>query len=319
MGQLPSQYGVIKQVIDPGFQWAEIGWKQPPGCDGLAPTSRVASSDAPHHPPLNCGNGATSYSGEDGYASMADVLVFDKGQFDPSLMKNATPIDVDGAPGLAADVTPINDTVKWTVASVMDPSKPPKVATIAWQYAPDRWAVVAWRNATDTGARETALRIARATRIGQTHPALVPFKIDYLPAAVDRRWSLTFSGPGTSNVGFGNTASTYWPGFHFRTPDRALPISVASAALNGPRRIPQKGDVSVTVAGQAAIYSPKLSTLFVSCGATCTLLVGYGALGSHLAGSMSEAELIKVAEHITMAPSLSDTSTWFDAAYALPH
>jgi len=259
-----------------------------------------------------------AYGGENGYVVMADVLVFDKGRFDPALMKNATPIEVNGVQGLAADVVPINDTVKWTVASIMDPTKPPKLSTIAWQYAPDSWAVVAWRNNTDD-AQAQALAIARATRIGATHPALVPFKIDYLPTAVDRRWSLTYSGPGTSKVIFGSPASKYWPGLQLGTPDRALPISVASGALNDPRRIPQKGDVSLTVSGRAARYSPKLAALFVSCGAKCTLLVGYGGLGAHLAGSMSEAELIKVAEHITLAPSLDDPSTWFDAAYALPH
>jgi hypothetical protein len=311
MGQLPNGYGVIKQVIDPGFQWAEIGWKQPPGCE--LPTA----SSQTWHPPANCGYGSSlSYGGEDGYVSLADVLVFDKGQFDPSVMKNATRVDVNGARGLAADVVPVNDTVKWTLAST---PKPPKLATIAWQYAPDRWALVAWRNDTDAHARDSALAIARVTRIGQVHPALVAFKVDYLPAVVDRRWELTFTQRGHSEVGFGSAASRFAPGLHLGIPDHSLPIRVEAMSLPDLTKFAEKGTISLKVGGRAAVFAPKQSALFVSCGTKCTLTVGYGALDAHLAGSMWEAELVKLAEHITIARSLTDTSTWFDAAYALPH
>jgi hypothetical protein len=313
IGQLPSGYGVVRQVIDPGFQWAEIGWIQPPGCQ--PPTSNSQT----WHPPADCGYGSSgSYGGGDGYVSVADVLVFDKGQFDPSVMKNGAPVDVNGAQGLIADIVPVNDTVKWTVASIMDPLKPPKLTTVAWPYATDSWALVAWRNNTDANARDLALSVARAARIGAKHAALVPFKIEYLPAAVDRRWELTFSETGRNQVGFGSVASKYAVGLHLGIPDWSLPISVSEFSLA--ERTPRtRGEVSLTVAGQAAVYSPKQSALFVSCGTKCTLAVGYGGLGAHLAGSIGKAELVKIAEHITIAPSLTNTSTWYDAAFALPH
>jgi hypothetical protein len=308
MGQLPKGYGVVKQVIDPGFQWAEIGWKQPAGCEVIPQ-------------PVNCRYGpASSYGGaEYGYILLADVLVFDKGTFDPSVMKSATPVTVNGTRGLAADVVPVNDTVKWTVASIMNPAKPPKLATIAWQYAPDRWGLVAWRNNTDPHARDSALAIARVTRVGQPHPALVAFNVDYLPGVVDRRWELTFTERGSSEVGFGSAASAFAPGLGLGIPDHSLPISVDARSVGDSTRIPEKGTVSLKVGGRPAVYSPKASALYVSCGTECTLTVGYGALDAHLAGSLSEGELVKIAEHITVAPSLTDTSTWFDAAYALPH
>jgi hypothetical protein len=79
-----------------------------------------------------------------------------------------------------------------------------------------------------------------------------------------------------------------------------------------------KDDVWLSVAGHTARYWPKLSALYVSCGSRCTLAIQQVPLGHRSAGVV-KAELINIAERITLARSLTDTSTWFDAATALPH
>jgi hypothetical protein len=150
------------------------------------------------HPRTGAGylsGGPPAASCPNGYAIRALVVVFDKGAFDPSKMKSPRPVDVNGIPGLQADVVPINDVVKWTVAVITDLKHLPLLSTVAWQYAPNSWAVAAWRNNTDPQAESSALAIARAVRTGARHPALAPFAVTYLPV----RWTVvSCSKPTTS-------------------------------------------------------------------------------------------------------------------------
>lgn len=299
---LPSGQRVETWAIERTFQWALVGEQAPNTCPspvpGLAP--------CPY----------------DGYSVRAIVVVFDKGAFDPSKMKSPQRVDVNGMQGLQADVEPINDVVKWTVAPIVDLKHLPRLSTVAWKYAPGSWAVAAWQNNTDPRSKSSALAVARSVRIGARHPALVPFAVTYLPRAVDRRFLLRddVNGAGSEEgiVVFANAASTRWAHLDTGPPDIALPIQVWDAAPAFDAT-PQPGDKSLSVRGRPAMYSPKGSALFVDCGTRCTLVVGYGGLGAHLPPSVGLAELTKVAEGVTVASDLHDRRTWFDAATALPH
>jgi hypothetical protein len=287
MGDLPPGYAVASQQIEQGFQWAEIGRKQPAGCDR-----------APQPPGLDCGLGESSYYADDGYLVYAAVFVLDSGQFDPSAMKGATPVDVNGARGLLADTPPPSRTLeRWSPA--IAEGHPTRLTTLAWPYAPDSWAVIAWRNDTDPGARDLLLTLGRATKIGGTHRALVPFSVGYLPAAVDRRDELEVSvGAHYVGAGFSSRHS------------HVLSISASARALSDPD-MPARDERPLTVGGRQARYSPSLAYLSVTCGAQCTLTIS--------STQLSEAQLITIAQNITPARSITNTSTWFDAATALPH
>jgi hypothetical protein len=315
MSALPAGLAIESRSIEPTLQLALIGRKLSAEC------LRLMSNECeglPRIPPAN--EGMSASVGENGYLRLGYVIVYSAGAFDPTVMTGATPVDVDGAAGLLANVALANP----GTARVTGIGTPPwRVPTVAWQYAKDSWAVAAWRNDIDAHARALTVVLARATRIGGSHRALVPFGVGYLPAVVDRRVKLTYGGVGTQNAAdFGNAASTN--GLFDQVPDHSLGITLDPLSeIFSPRDCCGDGifksDVWLSVAGHAARYSAKMSTLYVSCGARCTLVIGQGSAAGHLLVGVTKAELIKVAERITLARSLTDTSTWFDAATALPH
>jgi len=253
------------------------------------------------------------------FRNVARTVASADGAFDPAVMTAANPVDVNGARGLLANVALVNP----GTASVTGIGTPPaRVPTVARQYAKDSWAVAAWRNDFDTHTRDLAVALARATRIGGSHRALVPFAVGYVPTSVDRRMQLQYEGVGAQNgADFGTAAST--KAVVDLVPHHSLSIMVDPLSeIFAPRDCcgdgVYKDDVWLSVAGHAPRYSPKLSALYVSCGNRCTLAIQQVSLG-HRSADVIRAELIKVAERLTLARSLTDTSTWFDAATALPH
>jgi hypothetical protein len=314
IGALPGLH-ISEWQIQPTFQWALLGrpWSTLKQCNSC------------------------SFGGHNGWIDTAMAVVFDKGQFDSAVMTGATPVDVNGTRGLAADIKPVNGAVKWTVASITDPTRPPLLSTVAWQYAPDAWAIVAWHD-NGSGARSGALQVARAVKPQQPHPALVPFKVDYLPSSVDRRWNLEYATAGygggpwidrvasrsnsparqqsyqaTASATFGSGSTVRDPVLDAPAPASSLKVGMSTVPLSQMPK--QKGDIHGTVAGRPALFQPSQRSLYLSCGAVCTIFIQ----ARSSAGDISMVELDTVAEHLTLATSLTDTSTWFDAALALPH
>lgn len=316
---LPAGLSVESQSIEPTFQLARIDHEFSAECREAmrAPAypNRQQCLGLPLIPPANEG---TSASWDDNGYFVGYVIVYSAGVFDPAVMTRARPVDVNGSQGLLANVAHPNPR-----AESVTGSSSWRVPTLAWQYAKDSWAVATWRNDIDAHARDLVTALARATRIGGSHPALVPFAVGYLPNTVDRRIQLQHGGVGATNgADFGTAASTM--GTHSAVPDHSLSITVDPLPeIFSPRDCCGDGvfksDVWLSVAGHAARYSPKMSTLYVSCGAQCTVVIGQRSVMGHLPASVAKAELIKVAEAITLAKSVTDTSTWFDAATALPH
>jgi len=301
MGPLPAGYVALNQQIG-GIelhgmhlrgatpQWVEIG------CP-IQGTAANVPSPTPLMVPAACESGRSGHAAADQYVLAAVVGAFGKGQFDPSVLGHATAINVNGAPGLITE-DPVTGSMEWSGLPIAIPGNWHARTTVAWQYAPDSWALVA-----GPGTRDLITAIARATRAGGAHRALVPFSVGYLPASLNQRRSISVSLPAhRALVSFGSAPS----GPH----DHALYISAAANPTGSPR-----DQVALTVDGRAARYSPGQSTLTMDCGRDCTLTITWLDSGTPL----TKAELIKVAEHITLAPSLTDTSTWYDAAHALPH
>ena len=289
MGPLPAGYVALNQQIGGiELQGMHLRGATPQWVEIACPIQGTAAS---------CESGRSENAAADHYVLAAVVGAFDKGQFNPSVLGPATAINVNGAPGLITEGMVIGS-MEWSGLPIGIPANWHAQTTIAWQYAPDSWALVA-----GPGTRDLITTIARATRAGGAHRALVPFSVGYLPASLNQRRSISVSLPAhRALVSFGSAPS----GPH----DHALYISAAANPTGSPR-----DQVALTVDGRAARYSPGQSTLTMDCGRDCTLTITWLDSGTPL----TKAELIKVAEHITLAPSLTDTSTWYDAAHALPH
>jgi hypothetical protein len=301
VGQLPAGYVALNQQIGgielQGMQlrgatpqWVEIG------CP-IQGTAANVPSPPPLMVPAACESGRSGHSAADQYVLAAVVGAFGKGQFDPSVLRNATAVNVNGAPGVITEGM-VTGSIEWSGLAIGIPSNWAAQTALAWQYAPDSWALVA-----GPGTRDLMTAIARATRVGGAHRALVPFSVGYLPASLNQRRGISVSlAAHRALVSFGSGPS----GPH----DHALYISAAANSTGSPR-----DQVALTVDGRAARYSPGQSTLTMDCGRDCELTITWLDSGTPL----TKAELIKVAEHITVAPSLTDTSTWYDASSALPH
>ena len=304
IGQLPAGYEALNQQIGgieiQGMplrgatpQWVEIG------CP-IQDTAANVPTLTPSAVPAACESHRNGHTAADHYVLAAVVGAFDKGQFDPSVLGHATAINVNGAPGLITE-GPVTGSMEWTGLPIGIPANWPVQTAVAWQYAPDSWALVA-----GPGTRELITAIAQATSVGGAHHALVPFSVGYLPPSLNQRRSISVSlAAHRALVSFGSAPS----GPH----DHALYISVSPTAAN-PAASP-RDQVALTVDGRPARYSPSQSTLTMNCGRDCELTITWLDSGT----SLTKSELIKVAEHITVTTSLTDTSTWYDATLALPH
>jgi hypothetical protein len=172
VGDLPPALAVVAQGIEPTGQWALVGRKLSADCLPLQPS---AQDPERRHECLGFSptQGGSATVTNDGYLQLGYVFIFSKGEFDPAVMTAATTVDINGARGLFSQIAqPLS-----APALRLGYSSSAPLRTIAWPYARERWAVAVWRNNTDTDARESVIALARATGIGGSHTARVPFTI----------------------------------------------------------------------------------------------------------------------------------------------
>ncbi len=252
----------------------------------------------------------TAAIGKNGVDMFGNVTVSSPGTFDPSRIANPKPVTVNGHRGYYGLALPLGtDDAETSGNSVVRPLPFP---TVAWEIGPDEWATVYLPEEKVANVRTTELQIAAAVRLTAPRPMLLPFRTGWLPGGT----------PPMTNAGsiFGFAPLQDWDaGLRFGDPN--------NPDLDIDEHHPSNGAFkpNATVAGHPAQFYPARNAsrparptgtrkppkplrvpalLTVSLGADAWLT---------LSGDYSEADLIRIVEHMTFTPTPDDHSTWFDA------
>ena len=204
---------------------------------------------------------------------------------------DASPVTVNGAPGYS-----------WHPAGDSLPSGRPWF--LSWQYAPDAWATIGPDlSSTNALTVATELQIADAVRPGMTQVLRVPFALGTLPRGQQlEQVRSTLGAPDTgAMVIYGSSES-----------DNVL--SVAATPQDGVT-LPPAGSTPVT-AGPYNGWWGDSGFMLPGPGYVVALNLGPSAIADPT--EMGESDVLDAAASLTLAPSLTDRSTWFDAETALP-
>lgn len=204
---------------------------------------------------------------------------------------DASPVTVNGAPGYS-----------WHPAGDSLPSGRPWF--LSWQYAPDAWATIGPDlSSTSTLTVATELQIADAVRPGMTQVLRVPFALGTLPRG--QQLEQVRSTLGAPDVGamvfYGSSAS-----------DNVLSIEADS---QNNVTLPPAGSTPVTAGPYNGWWSDS-GFMLPGPGYAVSLQLGPSAIADPT--EMGESDVLDAAASLTLAPSLTDRSTWFDAETALP-
>ena len=178
---------------------------------------------------------------------------------------------------------------------------------MAWEIAPDRWATVFLPERAATKVRAALLQIAAAVRLTTPRPLHLPFRTGWLPR----------NAPAMSEAESWFTSQQDWGGIqrfgdtaHHRgleiLESRSGSLRPNTTAAGHPAQFYPARDVS-RPAPPTGTHKPPLhipAGLIVRLGADAWLTV---------TGDYSEADLIRIVEHMTFTPTPDDHSTWFDA------
>jgi hypothetical protein len=139
-----------------------------------------------------------------------EVVAYAAGAYDPTAVRHGQRVQVQGHQGYFAMSASSVDKVDHVPGSH-------SVATLAWEFAPDRWVVVQGWDASGTPALQKLhldafteeMRVAQAVDTSASAPLLLPYRVGYLPAGLrhgggrDTSWNsrywesyLWFLGPG---------------------------------------------------------------------------------------------------------------------------
>ena len=177
---------------------------------------------------------------------------------------------------------------------------------VVWQYAPDHIviATLTGPHRTVTGPAEAAvLSAARAFDPSAATRMKTAFKLDTAPPGA----ILTDVAQSRQFGGWSSTAT--WT---VSNPHQWITVTVSKTA---PKRPGQASGTPTTVAGHPAWWFPRSLTVRLGHGESLYLQDGSDDTGR---STFTEQQMIDIASHITLADSVEDRSTWFDAATALP-
>jgi hypothetical protein len=246
-----------------------------------------------------------------------DVTVSAPGAFDPGPIKSGEQVTINGHQGYFGESVPVNSTA---------PGGKP-MPTVAWQVAPDQWATVTV-SGQGIDVRDVELQIARAVSLTTPTPMRLPFRTGWLP---DTAQSVTEARSAVPPSGNWSTFMQLGSG------DSSLDIS-AYAVPSGATDPAGSFEPNTTVGGHPAQYSPRLGdpdSLDTSGGPVDTrspvmttrtqlptllpsphwpslkLDLG-GDAWLQVTGDYSQADLMHVAESLTLSSNPNDPTTWFD-------
>ena len=210
---------------------------------------------------------------------------------------------------------------------------------LVWQYAPNAWGMIVGdsfgiENGKRTGiSLASALAWAKAVRPAERQVIRFPARFGYLPAGlscweIDPATKIWAAQPPPTHTSGPIRLSTVPPSatapppidparlsttviFVTSTSHNARILEVDVRGTAWPR---QKGGTPVVVNGLRGTWNAKAHALEVYGRDYLIRLVS----ANLAANPYLQAELTKVAEQMTVAPSWADQATWFDAATALP-
>jgi hypothetical protein len=203
----------------------------------------------------------------------------------------------------------INDNLGY-IALLVDPFSPAvKSKQVVWEAAPDTW-VSSWCLVGRRVDTTKAVSIARTARLSEQRlPA--PYRIRYLPAEL--QVTGLSSTPHDNDLDFATSLGARQQPL----PDQIGPAEISYLTGDAVKatKLPSNAE-RIAINGRTGYLGTD-----VGGGATVLAIKGNGfQVRIILAGAVpnEREELIKIAKGLDLAPSATDTSTWFDAATAIP-
>jgi hypothetical protein len=206
------------------------------------------------------------------------------------------------------------------VALLADPFSPAtaKKRWIVWEPAPNTWTT-SYCNVAGQVDPAKATEIARSVNTSpQRLPA--PYRIGYLPAGL----SVTTLSVNPQNTSTSEVPNNFIADLGTEEPAPRTPGPIMLAP-GGPARIsyltgPSATRTSLPVNAERIIINGRTAYLGKDGPSTVLAIKGDGfqvriELGG---GAGDRPELIKIAKGLELAPSATDTSSWFDATTAIP-
>jgi hypothetical protein len=236
----------------------------------------------------------------------ANLRVYAPGTFDPSqVMAHGAKVPVAGHDAYF-DTTPRNDQ--------HDP-----LPMLAWRYSADSWATLQF-NPTQVSIAELRKRaISVAAKVHPSAPFTLrlPFRIGYLPGRVVPESAI--STPSRPDVGAEIGLSDGVPASSSLPLLAGLRVELVVHPANydcakGTARVPGLGTKGCFQSRSGESGQPGRELRFVTRNWAVLITIDQAHRAVY-----SDNDLIKIARSLTLAPSLTDYKTWFDARAVLPH
>jgi hypothetical protein len=265
-----------------------------------------------------------------------EVVAYAAGAFDPTAVRRGQPVRVQGHQGYFARSPSSVDKV--------DHIGSHSVATLAWEFAADRWVVVQGWDAGGTPALQRLhldafteeMRVARAVDTSAASSLLLPYRVGYLPAglrhgggrdtfpnAPDWQSYLWFLGPGQHgpdpsppglaiSVDPAGTGRIAYGTFAIDGHPAVFEPASAGHPLTPSMRVSTAAPGSATPRDHVVPPTAKSAARSAS-GGVASLTVDFGPAVVTIHGNYSKAELVRIAHSMTLASDVNDQRTWFDA------
>jgi hypothetical protein len=240
----------------------------------------------------------------------ATLTVYAPHAFDPRQVEaHGTPTSVGKHQGYFS--TPLDTSV--------EPNNGMRAPILAWQYGHDSWATVKFQG-TDTAPtklKEKAVTLAEAVRTGVSTVLRLPFKIGYLPPHLVPELAFVLRSAGSGRIGLSDGVQA----------DDLTLGGLSIQAIEYATGSETPCEKRVTVQGTKACFrnmheyaeNPRSRVVGRELSFTTSArLVTVTIDRSHLA-LYSDDDLVKIAQSLTFAGSMTDYNTWFDARTVLPH
>jgi hypothetical protein len=250
---------------------------------------------------------------------------FREGTFGGDQLAGRKPITVNGHHGFVATVR--NVELRGNKALGQPTYQRPTGPVVAWEHAPHSWRLITCVAFPRDPSREQAdsILIARAVR-DIPRAVRTPYKVGYLPNGWKAR---AFGEPGPGSVDVSGYAAllVVLPPRNLvqRIPTDPMTYEHINISFSKPQRGFQPSGTRTTINGRPAWLSrytpPKTKSRPNALPRSSLWIKGNGywiAVDAVTADPDFTTELVRIAQHLTLASNPLDVSTWFDGNSAIP-